>query len=107
MRLAAWVRLTARAGGGEFRFVNTHLDHVGQQARENQARIVNEDAAAYPAPYPQFLSGDMNCAAGNPAIDTFLQGGWQDTYTQGPRATATRRYLPRLQRPGLRRPPRK
>ena len=82
VRLAAWVRLTEKASGSEFRFVNTHLDHLGQQARENQARIVNEDADAYPSDYPQLLSGDMNCAAGNPAIDTFLTGGWQDTYTE-------------------------
>ncbi len=82
VRQAVWVRLTDKASGGEFRFANTHLDHVGQLAREHQARIVNEDASAYPADYPQLLSGDMNCAAGNPAIDTFLKGGWQDTYTQ-------------------------
>ena len=82
VRLAAWVRLIDKASGSEFRLVNTHLDHVGQLARENQARIVNEDAAAYPADYPHLLSGDMNCAAGNPAIDTFLKGGWQDTYAQ-------------------------
>ena len=62
--------------------VSAARDHVGQLAREHQARIVNEDASAYPADYPQLLSGDMNCAAGNPAIDTFLKGGWQDTYTQ-------------------------
>ena len=82
VRLAAWVRLIDKASGSEFRLVNTHLDHVGQLARENQARIVNEDAAAYPADYPHLLSGDMNCAAGNPAIDTFLKEGWQDTYAQ-------------------------
>ena len=82
VRLAAWVRLVDKASGHEFRFVNTHLDHIGQQARENQARIINEDAAAYPADYRQFLSGDMNCAADNAAIGAFLEGGWQDTYTQ-------------------------
>ncbi|NKB68250.1 MAG: endonuclease [Candidatus Latescibacteria bacterium] len=81
VRLAAWVRLTDKAGR-EFRFVNTHLDHVGQQARENQARIINEDATAYPEDYPQFLTGDMNCAFSNPAIQTFVDGGWQDTYAQ-------------------------
>jgi endonuclease/exonuclease/phosphatase family metal-dependent hydrolase len=80
VRLATWARLVERATGLEFRFVNTHLDHVGQQARENQARLIAEDASAYPADYPQVLTGDMNCDARNPAIAAFRAGGWRDTY---------------------------
>jgi len=60
--------------------VNTHLDHVSQIARENQAKVVVEDTLAYPEGYPQVLTGDMNCDASNPAIEVFTQAGWKDTY---------------------------
>ncbi len=80
VRLANWVRLLQVETQTEFRLINTHLDHISQLARENQARLVNEDAGAYPATYPQILAGDMNSDPGNPAIDLFLRSGWKDTY---------------------------
>lgn len=79
-RLANWICLKDRETGVEFRVVNTHLDHIGQTARENQARLLVEDAAAYPAGYPQILTGDMNCDYRNPAIAILKAGRWQDTY---------------------------
>ncbi len=80
IRLANWMRLEERASGKEFRLVNTHLDHVSQKARENQARLINEDTVAYPDDYPQILTGDMNCDTTNAAIRAFKDAGWQDTY---------------------------
>ena len=80
VRLANWLRLQERSSGRELRVVNTHLDHISQWARENQARLIGEDAAAYPEAYPQLLTGDMNCDVKNAAIATFLDAGWRDTY---------------------------
>lgn len=80
VRVAIWVRLHDRSADAEFRVVNTHLDHVSQEARENQARLIVEDASAHPDEYPQVLTGDMNCEADNPTIDVFKAGGWVDTY---------------------------
>jgi endonuclease/exonuclease/phosphatase family metal-dependent hydrolase len=80
VRLANWLRLQDRATGAEFRVVNTHLDHVSQLARENQARLIIEDAAAYPDDYPQLLTGDMNADWANDAIAVLRRGGWTDTY---------------------------
>ncbi|MDA0745948.1 MAG: endonuclease/exonuclease/phosphatase family protein [bacterium] len=80
VRLANWVRLEERASGMTFRVVNTHLDHIGQPARENQARCIVEDAAAYPEEYPQVLTGDLNCDGKNAAITTLRGGGWKDSY---------------------------
>ncbi|MFW6154908.1 MAG: endonuclease/exonuclease/phosphatase family protein [Planctomycetota bacterium] len=79
-RLATWVRLLDGASGKELRIVNTHLDHISQSAREGQARVINEDAAAYNEDFPQLLTGDMNAEADNPAIERFRQGGWRDTW---------------------------
>jgi len=80
VRLANWVRLGDRAAGTEFRVVNTHLDHVSQTARENQARLIVEAASAYSETYPQILTGDMNCDFKNRAIGIFKTGNWMDTY---------------------------
>lgn len=80
VRLANWVRLEDRATGTEFRVVNTHLDHISQTARENQAKLIVEDSSAYPEDYPQILTGDMNCDSRNKAIDVFKAGSWIDTY---------------------------
>ncbi len=80
VRLANWVRLEDRATGTEFRVINTHLDHISQTARENQAKLIIEDSSAYPLDYPQILTGDMNCDFRNAAIDIFKAGGWIDSY---------------------------
>ncbi|HCK08566.1 MAG: endonuclease [Gemmatimonadetes bacterium] len=80
VRLANWVRLKDRESGHEFRFVNTHLDHVSQPAVEGQVAKINEDAAAYPEVYPQILTGDMNARASHPGIQALLAAGWADTY---------------------------
>ncbi len=80
VRIANHARLKERATGLEFRLINTHLDHIGQIARENQAKIINEDAAAFPAEYPQILTGDMNCDSSNKAIAIFKAAGWRDSY---------------------------
>ncbi|MDA3797709.1 MAG: endonuclease/exonuclease/phosphatase family protein [Kiritimatiellae bacterium] len=80
IRLANWVRLKDNATNAEFRVINTHLDHISQLARENQARLIVEDSIAYPENYPQILTGDMNCDSSNTAVDIFKHGGWCDTY---------------------------
>ncbi len=79
-RHANWVLLKERSSGREFRFMNTHLDHEGQIARENQARIVCENANAYPQEFPQILTGDMNCDASNAAMKIYFSNDWVDTY---------------------------
>ena len=54
---------------------------MSQTAREQQARLIVEDATDYPDDYPQLLTGTMNCDGANAAIERFRQGGWQDTHT--------------------------
>jgi endonuclease/exonuclease/phosphatase family metal-dependent hydrolase len=80
VRLANWTRLEERRSGRELRIVNTHLDHVSQPARENQARLIAEDARAFADRFPQVLAGDLNCDAANEAIGILLRAGWRDTY---------------------------
>lgn len=79
-RLVTWVTLTDLRSQREFRVCNTHLDHMSQLAREGQAAVINRDAAAWPADYPQFLTGDLNARVTNPAIISLKEAGWQDTW---------------------------
>jgi endonuclease/exonuclease/phosphatase family metal-dependent hydrolase len=79
VRFANWLRLEDAESGTEFRILNTHLDHVGQAAREGQARLLAEDSLAYPPDYPQILTGDFNCVKQNPALRILLESGWMDT----------------------------
>jgi len=80
-RFVNWVQLKTRSAGREFRLWNTHLDHLGQVARENQARMVMEAAEAFPKDYPQILAGDFNAEATNPAVKLVIERGWTETHT--------------------------
>ncbi len=81
VRLANWLQLKDRSSGRELRVTNTHLDHIGQTARENQARLVVESADVFDGGLPQLLTADFNADASNPAIHVIRMGGWLDTYT--------------------------
>lgn len=75
-----WVRLRERASGCELRVLNTHLDHVGQSARERQMQMILEEAAHYGPDFPQVLAADINADAANPVVAAIVGAGWFDTY---------------------------
>jgi endonuclease/exonuclease/phosphatase family metal-dependent hydrolase len=79
-RFANWVHLKDRRLGKEFRFWNTHLDHMGHEARAKGAAMIVEASAPFPQDFPQLLTGDMNADFNHPAIKNFLNGGWRDTH---------------------------
>lgn len=82
-RHANWARLRDRDNGAEFIVWNTHFDHIGQQAREEQARMMVEASTAFdPIGIPQVLTGDMNAKASNRSIEALKEGGWNDTYAE-------------------------
>ena len=64
-RSATWALLKDKASGKKFFYVNTHLDHVGWDARRNGlALIVDRIASINPNHYPMVLTGDFNMEAG-------------------------------------------
>jgi endonuclease/exonuclease/phosphatase family metal-dependent hydrolase len=80
-RHTTWVHLSERPTGRELRVWNAHLDHVGQTARQQQARLLVEGISAMDAArVPQILAGDMNAYDGHPAISALKAGGFHDTY---------------------------
>jgi endonuclease/exonuclease/phosphatase family metal-dependent hydrolase len=79
-RFCNWVQLADRAASGELRLWNTHLDHIGQVARERAATLIVDAARALPTSLPQLLAGDFNAGAEHPAIKAVKAVGWIDTY---------------------------
>ena len=79
-RLVNWVHLREHSSQKEFRVWNTHLDHLGQVAREKQAEMIMQASAVFPKALPQLLTGDFNADAANPAVKLVQAAGWTDTY---------------------------
>ena len=60
-RTCTWGHFKVNDTGFEFLYFNTHLDHVGSQARRNSIKlIVAKMAELNPNNVPVFLSGDFN-----------------------------------------------
>ena len=60
-RTATWTLLREKKGGRRFFFVNTHLDHVGVEARRNGLGMVVERIGEMnPDGWPMILCGDFN-----------------------------------------------
>lgn len=70
MRTATWTLLKDKKSGKKFYYVNTHLDHVGWEARKNGlALIVERIASMNPKNYPMVLTGDFNMEIDRPEFD--------------------------------------
>lgn len=60
-RTATWALMKDKRTGKKFYFVNTHLDHVGVEARKNGLKlIVDRIGQINPEGYPMILTGDFN-----------------------------------------------
>ena len=76
-RTATWALMKDKRTGRQFYFVNTHLDHVGVEARRNGLKlIVDKIAEINPEGHPMVLAGDFNIKPDNAALnelDTKMQ----------------------------------
>lgn len=81
-RMVTWVRFLDRNTGKEFYFVNTHLDHQIQEAREKASALIRDRMQKLAPELPVLLVGDFNAAAGaNKAYDILIEGGlFRDTW---------------------------
>jgi endonuclease/exonuclease/phosphatase family metal-dependent hydrolase len=77
-----WVRLYDKSTKQEFRFLNTHLDHVSNEAKLGQIKMIIEEAAQYRPNFPQILVGDFNSRSESPVIQEVLSSDWLDSYLQ-------------------------
>lgn len=68
-RTATWTLIKEKATGKHFYFVNTHLDHVGKEARRNGLILLVERIGAMnPEGYPMVLCGDFNVYPTDPCL---------------------------------------
>ena len=69
-RTATWTLLKDKATGQSFYFVNTHLDHVGKEARRKGLLLLVERIGAMnPDGFPMILTGDMNVYPDDPCLN--------------------------------------
>ena len=68
-RTATWALMKDKRNGKHFYFVNTHLDHVGVEARKNGLQlVVDRIGAMNPEGYPMVLTGDFNMTPDDAAL---------------------------------------
>lgn len=75
-RTVTILRLRERASGREFYLLNTHFDHLGQQARVESARLILRLQASLAAELPVLLLGDFNStreSAAYPVLTSVLR----------------------------------
>ncbi|MBI4664054.1 MAG: endonuclease/exonuclease/phosphatase family protein [Verrucomicrobia bacterium] len=73
-RMVTWVKFLDRQTQKRFYFLNTHLDHQIQIAREKGAALIRDRISALDASLPVLLVGDFNAAAGkNKAYDILVR----------------------------------
>jgi endonuclease/exonuclease/phosphatase family metal-dependent hydrolase len=66
-RIVSWAAF--EYGGERFYQFNTHLDHVGERARERSAARIVSAVREIAGGAPAVLTGDLNCRPGTPPHD--------------------------------------
>lgn len=67
----------------QFAFYNTHLDHAGQQAREEGARVILDRMKSHMHQnLSTLVTGDMNAGPENKAVHILNSESLQDVYTE-------------------------
>lgn len=59
-RIATWARFRDRATGCSHLHLNTHFDHIGEQARQESARLIRTRLASLAGDLPVIVTGDLN-----------------------------------------------
>ena len=82
-RMVTWVRFRDRKSNQQFYFMNTHLDHQIQAAREKGATLIRQRIEGLKTNLPLLLVGDFNAQAGvNQAYRILTDDGFlTDTWT--------------------------
>lgn len=73
-RVATWAVLREE-DGREFLFINTHLDHVGQMARDEGVSLLMKRIATLREGRPVILTGDFNSEPGSSVVAHVLKDG--------------------------------
>ncbi len=76
-RMVTWARFRDKATGKAFVFVNTHFDHMSEDARAQSAKLIRARLSVLKPEGPVLLVGDFNSAAmASAAYTTLTEGGF-------------------------------
>ncbi len=79
-RNVSWVRLLDKRSGKEFRLLNLHLDHVKEEAKLEQVRMIMEESKQYQSDFVQILTGDFNAGPASLVTRLVKEYGWTDSF---------------------------
>lgn len=82
IRLANWLELREKGTPFPFRIYNTHLDHGGEEARLNQARLLLSRAGTCPGGQPCIITGDFNAGRDHPVLRMMEDAEFRDSYRE-------------------------
>ena len=78
-RIATWVRLHDRLTDVRFLYLNTHLDHEGERAREAGAGLILDRLPELREGLPAVVAGDCNATPGEPAYRVLAGEGGRES----------------------------
>ena len=74
IRTATWALMKHKKSGKKFYMVNTHLDHVGVEARKQGLLLISSRLAEINKEgYPLVLTGDFNVLKTDPSIQVIME----------------------------------
>lgn len=82
-RSCTWTKLKMKSTGKEFVYMNTHLDHVGVEARKQGLALIVERANEIVPEGTVFLTADFNALTTNPIFDD-LKAVMKDAREEAP-----------------------
>jgi len=82
-RLALWVKLKQNSTNEIFYVVNTHLDHKGETARQESAKLLCKELDKITNGKPCFICGDFNASNTSNAYKIMISGGFTDCAAVG------------------------
>lgn len=83
-RIVTWAILKDRESGKEIAFFNTHLDHMGQVARREGAKMLVEQAKKLALALPVVIVGDFNGTPDSDPVQTLVAAGMREARTAAP-----------------------
>ena len=71
-RICTWAEFADRETGQRFVVMNTHFDHLGEQARAASAELLKAQASTLAGPLPVIVLGDFNATPADAPITILL-----------------------------------
>lgn len=91
IRICSYAVLKDKVTGEKFAHFNTHLDHIGDVARSEGAKLIANRADMFKG-IPTIVTGDFNVNPQSGAYKTITQAGFVDARTLDPNANDIKTY---------------